>query len=179
MLVQRMIRAAKLDPNVYYELHRDGTANGQAFLVVLIVLACGLISSGTWYSPMALIFGAINIVGSWIFWVAIATAVGMRLGGRADFEPVLRATGFAYSPQVLQLFAIVPGLGLPFGLIGWLWSVVARVVAVREAMGFTTRQAVQTTLLTTVIIAVIQIVLAVLTGATLGGFGMMLSRLRP
>ena len=179
MLVQRMIRAARLDPDVYYELHRDRTANGQAFLAVLIVLACGLISSGAWYRPMAVIFGAINIVGGWIFWVAIAAAVGDRLGGRADFESVLRATGFAYAPQMLQLFAIVPGLGLPFGLIGWLWSVVARVVAVREVMGFSTKQAVQTTVVTTVIVAIIQIIICKISGATLGSFGMLLSQLRP
>jgi hypothetical protein len=174
-----MIRAARLDPDVFYELHRDRTANGQAFLVVLIVLACGLISSGSWYMPTAVIYGAISIIGSWIFWVAIATAVGDRLGGRTDFESVLRATGFAYAPQTLQLFAIIPGLGMPLGLIGWLWSVVARVVAVREVMGFSTKRAIQTAVLTTVIVAVIQIAFALVSGATLGSFGWMLSHLRP
>ena len=33
MLVQRMLRAARLDRDVYYELDRDRGANGQSFLV--------------------------------------------------------------------------------------------------------------------------------------------------
>ena len=73
MLVQRMIRAARLDPDVYYELHRDRTANGQAFLVVLIVPALVVL----WSAPAA---GAgqakIDVTGKWAFTVQTSAGSG-------------------------------------------------------------------------------------------------------
>ena len=45
MLVERMIRAARLDPELYNEVERDPSATGQAFAVVLIVAVCGLFGS--------------------------------------------------------------------------------------------------------------------------------------
>src|SRR5689334_14462363 len=144
MLVDRMIRAARLDPNLYSEVVRDWYANSQAFLVVLIVFACTLIGMG----PAALLvllspFGwptliRITVVSvcNFLFWVFIAQLVGRRWGSRADFEQLMRPVGFAYAPGVLLVLRLVPSLAMPVTLIVFLWTGFARILAVREAMQF-------------------------------------------
>jgi len=63
-----------------------------------------------------------------------------------DFAEVLRTTGFAFTPALLRIFAIVPppALGLGIDLVARAWVFVAFVVAVRQALDFTTPRAIGT-----------------------------------
>ena len=45
-LLQRMLRAAKLEPQLYEEVESDSTATGQALLVVVLVSVCAGIGAG-------------------------------------------------------------------------------------------------------------------------------------
>jgi hypothetical protein len=173
MLFQRMIRAARLDPDVFYDLERDRTANGQSFLVVIIIAGCTLLGAITpgllsffgvnlgvtafsgWILLRVLFQIVVNMIGGWLFWTAVAAVIGMRYGGRGDFEGVMRAVGFAYSPGVLYLFAFVPGLGRVLRLVVGIWIVIGMVIAVRESLHFDTRKAVLTSAITTGILLVI------------------------
>src|SRR5207244_10436339 len=99
MLVERMIRAARLDPDLYSEVVRDWYANGQAFLVVLIVLACSVVGLGPaafmlLLSPFELIRIVVTTICNWLFWVFIAQLIGLRWGSRTDFEQLMRPVGF-------------------------------------------------------------------------------------
>jgi hypothetical protein len=158
MLVERMIRAAKLDPDLYYEVQRDQTGNKQAFTVMLIVMACMMGPALFRIGPLGLAQAFMCTIGGWVCWSAIATVVGTKMGRRADFEEVLRAVGFAHSPGVLYLLALVPTLGPLPTLVAWLWTIVARVVAVREVLRLDTGKAIQAVLVTTVILFVIDLV---------------------
>ncbi len=173
MLLQRMVRAARLDPDLFYTLERDRSANGQAFLVVLIVAACTLLGAITpgllslfsvnvggaafsgWFFLQTLFQICVNMIGGWLFWTAVAAVVGMRFGGRADFEGVMRAVGFAYSPGVLYLLAFVPVVGRVIRLVVGVWIVIGMIVAVRESLHFDTGKAVLTAAVTTGILMVI------------------------
>jgi hypothetical protein len=178
MLVNRMLRAARLDPELYHEVRRDSRAGEQALYVVLLVAAAMLVGAaatgGVWtILNFPLIFMlVVNLVGGWLFWAVIAVLVAGRFHGRADYEELIRATGFAHAPGVLLVLTALPGLGGPLSVIVWLWMTVASVFAVRESMGFSTVNAVLTTVLTTVIIGVIDAV----TGTALGIPGILLSR---
>jgi hypothetical protein len=174
MLLDRMIRAARLDPDVYYELERDRNANGQAFAVVLIVAACALIGSAA-LSLQAAVQTSLCMVGGWLFWSAIAVVVGARFGARAGFEEVIRPVAFAQTPGVLYLLALVPALGWRIGLVAWLWTMVASVIALREVLRVATGKAVLTVLVTSAVVAVISI----LTGMTFGTLGLVVDRLFP
>jgi hypothetical protein len=176
MLVERMIRAARLDPELYREVVRDWYSNGQAFLVVLIVFACTLIGMG----PSALLlllspFGWTRLIsmlvmsiGNWLFWVFIAQLVGLRWGGRADFEQLMRPVGFAHAPGVLRVLTLFPPLAVPVGVLVLLWTSFARVLAVREAMQFSLGKAVVMMLITTVVIMVIDAAIGYVTGRVVG-----------
>ena len=55
----------------------------------------------------------------------------------ADWGELLRTTGFAAAPGMLRIFGIVPGLtGLVF-FVASLWMLAAFVVAVRQALDYT------------------------------------------
>jgi hypothetical protein len=175
MLIERMIRAARLDPELYYELRRDGSANGQAVVVVLIAFAGALLGGGLaqllyLLSPLgwiSLLLGAGYALMNWLFWCYIAELVGRRFGSRADFEQILRPVGFAYAPGVLRALTLFSGLARSVSLVVFLWIAVGCVLAVREAMQFDTRKAVQTAVLTTVIVVVIDAVVCFITGHAL------------
>jgi len=63
-----------------------------------------------------------------------------------DFLEVLRTTGFAFTPGLLRVFAFVPpfSLGLAIDLGAFAWQMVAIVVAIRQALDYTTPRAVGT-----------------------------------
>ena len=56
---------------------------------------------------------------------------------QVDIGELLRTTGFAAGPGVLRVFGIVPGL-VPLILLAMsVWMLVAMVIAVRQALDFT------------------------------------------
>jgi hypothetical protein len=165
MLVERMIRAARLDPELYNEVEHDQNATGQAFAVVLIVVVCALIGAAfAGHKTQGIFQASANALIGWLIWSLIVLGVGKLLGGTADFGEVMRTLAFAYSPGVLQLFAFFPLLGFLVGPVTVFWTLATTVVAIREAMDFDTGRAI----LTVVIPFVILILLGVVLGMTLG-----------
>jgi hypothetical protein len=63
-----------------------------------------------------------------------------------DYREVLRTTGFAFAPGLLRLFAFVtpPKLGVAITVSGDAWMLVCGIVAVRQALDFTTARAIGT-----------------------------------
>jgi hypothetical protein len=166
MLIERMIRAARLDPDVYNEIETDPSASPQAAAVVLIVAVCALlgsaISSGRAHSMPG---AAINAIALWLIWSFVILIAGRLFGGTADFGQVMRTLAFARAPGVLALFSFVPVVGGLAALVAWVWTWLATVVAVREAMDFDTGRAVLTVILPT-------FVMFILAGAVVLLFGL-------
>jgi len=142
--LRRIIGAAALDVSVYEEVEADRGATGQALaVVVLSSLAAGVGARGfgaTGASSMAF-FGVVALL-SWATWALVTFEVGARLlpepQTRADVGELLRTTGFAAAPGMLQVFGLMPGLaGLVF-VATWIWMLAAMVVGVRQALDFTT-----------------------------------------
>ena len=138
--VGRMVGAAKLDVAVYEEVEADGTATGQAMGVVLLSsLAAGV---GAAALGTGVIVSAIAALLSWVIWAYLTYLVGTRLfpepQTEADMGQLMRTLGFAQSAGVLRVFGGVPVLGPLLLFMVSVWMLVAMVVAVRQALDYTT-----------------------------------------
>lgn len=137
----RLFRAIKLDPDLYEEVEADHTANGQAVLtVVLSSLAAGVggALSGGWYG--LLLHTVVALVG-WVVWAFLSYFIGAKLmpepQTRADMGELLRCTGFSSAPGILQVLGFLPGLGTFIRGVVFLWMLAAFVLAVRQALDYT------------------------------------------
>jgi hypothetical protein len=69
------------------------------------------------------------------------------LGGTATWGELLRTIGFAQSPGVLMIFGIIPILGGLVRAVVALWLLAAGIVAIRQALDFSTGKAILTAIL--------------------------------
>lgn len=138
-LVGRMIRAARLDTDLYAEVAADKSATSQAAAVVFLASVAGGISSGA--QPIEVVLGALLGLGGWFLFAYVVYWVGARMLPEPETDTnigaLLRVVGFANAPGILQLFGVLtPIRDLVFFAAG-LWSLLAMVAAVRHALSYT------------------------------------------
>jgi hypothetical protein len=153
MLFERMMRAARLDSNLFEEVEHDLTATSQAATVVGIVALCGglgnavaIAMGGNTGAAIGAFVGQIvaAFVG-WILWSYITYWVGTSMfKGVATPGELLRTVGFAQTPGVLNILAFIPFLGGLVAFVAGIWALVAGIIALRQALDITTGQAVIT-----------------------------------
>ena len=139
---QRIIGAAKLDTAIYEEVESDNTALGQALaVVVLSAVAAGVGLASVTNFATGLVTGIIATLIGWLLWAWLTYFIGTRLlpapETHADWGQLLRTTGFAASPGILRVLGVVPGLTRVVFLIAGVWMLVAFVIAVRQALDYT------------------------------------------
>jgi hypothetical protein len=155
-LANRMIRAAKLDVNLYEEVEADTTANGQAFLAVIVVsLATGIGTGitglatlgGLWFL-WGLLTGLISSIVGWLAWSFFAYIIGTKIfkgpETSATWGELLRTIGFSNSPGIFRFFSFIPFLGVLIFYAASIWALIAGVIAVRQALDFSTGRALAT-----------------------------------
>ncbi len=172
-LVTKMVRAAKLDVDLYEEVEADKTATRQAFMVVLIssiasglgfglqVLLFGSDDAGGADVIWALVGGIVSAIVMWLVFAWLTYIIGTKLLAgpetSADWGELLRTLGFSTAPGVLR---IIPYVGL-FALV---WMIIAGVIAVRQACDFTTGRAIGTCILAIIPTVIVQSLVLVLLG---------------
>lgn len=146
-LVERMIGAATLNIQTYEEVEADETATGQAAAVVaMVAVASGIGAVGEGLS--SILFAPVAALVGWLIWAAVTYLIGAKVfGGTATWGELLRTLGFAQSPGILYLVAVVPFLGFFVRLILPFWMLAAGVIAIRQALDFSTGKAVLTAIL--------------------------------
>ena len=137
----RIIRAAKLDAQLYEEVEADREATGQAMAVVVMsALAAGIGSLGSG-GLLGIVGGTILALGGWLIWAFLTYFIGTRLlpepQTKADYGELLRTIGFASAPGLLRVFGVIPGLAPLVFLVAGIWMLVAMVIAVRQALDYT------------------------------------------
>ena len=168
----RMIRAARLDVNLYEEVEADKQAIGQAMgVVVLASLAAGIGSIGA-TGMNGLIVGTVGALIGWFIWAFITYFVGTKIlpepQTSADYGELLRTIGFSSSPGLLRILGIIPVLGSFIFIVSGIWMLVAMIIAVRQALDYnSTLRAVGVC----IIGWIIQMVVFWLFFALFGGFG--------
>lgn len=136
--VERMVGAAKLDVRVYEEVEADRSATPQALAVVVLSAVAGGIGVGAGIS--GLVVGTIAGLLGWAVWAGLTYFIGTRWlaepDTKADIGELLRTLGFASSPGILRVAGIVPILGSIVIVVSAVWTFVAMVVAVRQALDY-------------------------------------------
>ena len=151
---RRMKSAALLDVNTYEEVEADRTATRQAAgVVALVALAQGIGALGT--GGAGILLGIASAVLGWVVWAGITYLIGDKLfGGTATWGELLRTLGFAQSPGVLYVLGIVPLLGGVIRFAVGIWILIAGIIAIRQALDFSTGKAVLTAVLGWLAIAI-------------------------
>jgi len=138
-LANRLLGSARLNAQSYEEVEVDTHANMQA--VGIVVLSSVAAALGSTMTNLAGI-GALIVIAlaSWVIWVLLALLIGTQLlpgnSTRSDFGQLLRTTGFAAAPGVFRIFGIVPVIGWVIFLAATVWMLFSFVVAVRQALDY-------------------------------------------
>ena len=116
-------------------------------IAVVIVAICAAIGA-VWRGGPSIILAPVTAILGWLLWSAVAYLIGDKLlGGTATWGELLRTVGFAQSPGVLMIFGIIPLLGGIVRAVVGLWLLVAGIVAIRQALDFSTGKAIITAFL--------------------------------
>ncbi len=139
-MVDRMIRAAKLDAQLYEEVEADKGALGQAMGVVVLASIAGGVGSGGLGGFSGILIGTVGALIAWFIWAALTYFIGTKIlpepTTRADVGELLRTIGFASSPGLIRVLGLVPGItGIVF-LISGVWMLTAMIIAVRQALDY-------------------------------------------
>jgi len=140
-LIERMIGAAKLDPATYEEVEHDSSAMGQAAAVVVassVATGIGTVTQAGW---PGVVVGSVVALLAWVIWAALTWLIGTKLlpepDTEADIGQLMRTIGFSASPGILRIGGLIPGVGPLIVLAGSVWMLAAMVVAVRQALDYT------------------------------------------
>jgi len=174
-MISRLIRAARLDASLYEEVEADSSLNQEALMaVVLIAAITGVVGffaslitgAGIVASLLSLVWGVAWAIAGYFLFAFLAYFISSKLfNATTDFGEMRRVLGYAYGPTVLTL---IPCLGW---IVAPLWTLIAGVVAVRQAMDQDTGKAIITTIIAIVVVLVIGLVLGSIFGIANAGFG--------
>lgn len=158
-MINRMVRASQLDSAVYEEVERDIDATTQAAIVVAIVAVSTGIGQLRDNGILGLVLGIVGGLVGWVVWAAITYFVGKTIfktaNTRVTMGEMLRTLGFARSPGVLNFLGVIPVLGVIVLLITGIWTLITGVIAIRQAMDFSTGRAIGTAIIGWIISAII------------------------
>ena len=176
--VRRLMGAATFDVATYEDVEADRTATPQAFAVVVFSsLAAGIGARGSSGAATFAFFATASVMAllTWAAFALVTFEIGARLlptpDTRVDVGELLRTLGFAATPGLIQVFGIFPGAKVPVFTLAIVWALAASVVAVRQALDYTsTGRALAVCGLGLLLSVAIAIGLGLLFGPTLSGF---------
>ena len=136
----RIIRAVKLDAQLYEEVEADTGAMGQAMGVVVLSSMAAGVGSVAIGGLGGILVGTIAALTGWYVWAYLTYFIGTKFlpepQTEADLGELLRTIGFSSSPGLIRVFGIIPGLAGPLFLVAQIWMLVAMVIAVRQALDY-------------------------------------------
>jgi Yip1 domain len=153
-LTDRMLRAARLDVNLYEEVEADTNATSQALMVVVMASLAGGIGAaigaamggGRAVNPIGgLVGGVLSVLLGWAVLSYVMFFVGTRLfKGTATYGELLRTLGFAYSPGVLLVLSFIPVVGGLIAAAVFIWRIATGFIAIRQALDLDTGNTIAT-----------------------------------
>jgi hypothetical protein len=140
-IFDRMIRAARLDASLYEEVEADTTATGQAAIVVVASSLAAGVGSMSGMGIGGLLLATTTALLGWVVWAVLIYVVGVKVlpepTTKSDVGEMLRVLGFASAPGILRVLGVVKALSGITTLIASVWMIAAMVIAVRQALDYT------------------------------------------
>ncbi len=181
-MFDRLMRAMRLDSKFYREAADSSALSGEAALVAVVVALLAAVG-GAIGSPrpmvLLLVELANGLVFGWLLWALISFLVGTVLGGKSSVGEMARVLGYASAPRLLGVLGFIPCVGWVFRLAGWLLSLVAGIIAIRESMEFSTGRAVVTAIIGWLVYIAATVTLALVLGGTLAALARYLPTINP
>lgn len=136
IFLNRLLRAAKLDRNVYEEVEADRSSWRQALFIV--ILSSVAASSGN-FPDLSLIFmSSVAALITWWVWAVIIYLIGTKLfpepQTHSDIGELLRTIGFSSAPGLLRFLGLIPGLDRVIYPISAVWMSLSMIVAVKQSL---------------------------------------------
>jgi hypothetical protein len=138
--VERIVGAARLSVPIYEEIEADTEYTVPALgVVVLAALAAGI--GGSNFEATSFFTILVGSLFAWVLWAFLTWVIGTKLLAtpetKSDMGELLRTMGFAQAPGLLRFLGIIPVAGPFIDVAIWLWLLVTMVVAVRQALDYT------------------------------------------
>ena len=137
---ERMIRASRLDVQLYEEVEADPGAMGQATAVVVLSALAAGIGNLQVAGALGIVAGTLGALVGWYVWAYLTYFIGTRLlpepQTKSDPGELLRTIGFASAPGMIRILGIVPGLNVLVFSVSGVWMLIAMVIAVRQALDY-------------------------------------------
>ena len=158
-LLNRMIRAARMDASLYEEMETEEDAAGHAVMIALLAgiatgLGVGLAGviggSGVIWFLWGLLSGFFASLVGWFGWVLLtylSATTFLRGHEKASVVELTRTLGFANSPGLLRILLFIPMLGWIVTILAGVWTLAAGIVAVKQTLDYATGKAAATCLL--------------------------------
>lgn len=168
-MLERIIRALKLDSSLYNEVEADPSYDQEAYTIVAIAAVLSGLGSGFafgggfHYSISAAIINMIIAFVGYLVTAYIVFLVGTRIfEGTADYGEMRRTLGFAYSANFIAIIPCIGILAIP-------WSIATYFIATREGLDLDNTKAALTVIISWVIWLIITVILGALgLGAGMG-----------
>jgi hypothetical protein len=141
-MIMRMLGAARLSTATFEDVEKDTSATKQALIVVVLVSIAagvgGLLAGDEVDVLRGLGFGIIRGVVTWAVWALVIMFVGTKIlkteATEADWGQLARTTGFAQTPGILNVLVFLSGL---LTIVVGIWQLIAMLIAVRQALDYT------------------------------------------
>jgi hypothetical protein len=135
-----MIRAMKLDTNLFEEVEADRGAMGQATIVVILSSVAAGVATVSKGGIGGILIGTLGALLSWYIWAYLTYFIGTKFLAepqtKADLGELLRTIGFASAPGIIRVVGIIPFLTNVVFFAASIWMLIAMVIAVRQALDY-------------------------------------------
>ena len=140
-IADRIVRAARLDPQLYEEVEANPGLTQEAMTIVVLSAVAAGIGAAPHIGLLGLVVMALAALLGWYVWAYVTFWIGTRvLPGQqtqADAGQLLRVLGFSSAPGILRVAGVIAPLTSLVFLVAHIWMLVAMVVAVRQALDYT------------------------------------------
>jgi len=173
-MIDRVLRAIRLDAKLFREAADTPSLSGEAAIIAIVVSLLAALGGAVGSArPVVLLLveWASGLILGWLLWALISYLVGRVLGGKSGVGEMARVLAYASAPGLLSLLGFVPCVGWVFRVAGWVLSLAAGVLAIRESMEFGTGRAMVTAVIGWWVYIAATLTVAVVLGGALVALG--------